>query len=79
MTGEDKDSELVRSLKRELAAATAEVREAERLEKNARSAAAPVLRSTAREREELGRAEEAAEQAAATRDGADDADEKEKI
>ena len=66
VTGEDKDSELVRSLKRELAAATAEVREAERLEKNARSAAAPVLRSTAREREELGRAEEAAEQAAAT-------------
>lgn len=64
VTGEDKDSELVRSLRRELAAAAAEAREAERLEKAARSAAAPILRSTAREREELEGAREAVEQAA---------------
>ena len=64
MTGEDQDTDLIRSLKSELAAATAAVKEAERAEREAMKNGAFVLRSTAREREELAIAEEAAERAA---------------
>jgi len=64
VTGEDKDTDLIRSLKSELAAATAAVKEAERAEREAMKNGAFVLRSTAREREELAIAEEAAERAA---------------
>ena len=75
--GEDRDTDSIRSSKGDLAAATAEVKEAARQEREALRIAAPVLRSTAKEREELARAKLAAEEAAArAREAAEEAAER---
>ena len=64
VTGDDKDSELVRSLKQKVAEATAEVKAAEREEREVLRSGGPILRSTAKEREELSRAKAEAQRAA---------------